>query len=206
MKSLGALVVFTLAISYGCSPTRGVESLSNPMAFAAGYSRVLVAFPAGDPELRIAVEDEFAEGVWAQEIFVPAHEVLDPEKEHRNDEALEVLAARGIDAVLLITPSGTEEVSAESATRTPRPDGRCASEELDLGCALAIWIYAYGYADRPWAEFVSTLYDVEGGTVVWRATTERVGEPWTAGADLLRSMARRTRAKLVEDGMLSGGS
>jgi len=198
MRWIPALTTVLLAISQGCATT-DVESLVNPMIVPGVYSRIMVAFPAPDAGLRRVVEDEFVLQDAEGGTFVQSYAVLPSERSHGSDEFFGLLARNRIDAVLMI---GLTEEGVEWGHAGQTSSLDCPPTDPSPSCLPTLLLDAYSGAERPWATFVSSLYDVEQGIVVWRASAKTEGQPWSESEHLLRSLSRRTAARLADDGIL----
>lgn len=197
MRTEGSALLVALAMSQGCATT-DVESLVNPMIVPGVYSRIMIAFPAPDAGLRRVVEDEFVLQDAEGGTFVQSYEVLPPERSHGSEVFFQLLDRNRIDAVLMI---GLTEEGVERGHAGQTSSLDCPPTDPSPGCLPTLILDAYSGAERPWATFVSSLYDVEQGIVVWRASAKTEGQPWSGSEHLLRSLSRRTVARLTEDGI-----
>lgn len=194
------LLMVLLIGAFGCASTN-LSSMTKPEVAKRPYDRILVVFPLQDLELRRIAENEVLNKVRSRNSFMRSYELFFPGRQYEEQEILDILMQHNIQAVLMIglSDSGT------SSTYVPQLSSstRCTAWTASQGCVAASTYTSGGYTlDKPWANFTATLFDLEKQEVVWYATAKTGGNAFADNADLVRSMARKTRDTLLEDGLV----
>ncbi|MFQ5791109.1 MAG: hypothetical protein ACE5JI_11620 [Acidobacteriota bacterium] len=197
-RRLHAVVVGLLCIATtaACASTK-MTSMLNPEVASSRYSRIVVAFPLSDLELRKDAELTFAGG-GADDRFLPSHQLFFPGKQYSEEEIAEVFERERVDAVLAI---GLSDAGSSGAYIPQTSTTSCSLWSSSQGC-LQTTTTAGGFSvKKPWANFVMMLLDTQAN-VVWVATASTGGNALADSKDLVRSMAKKTREQLARDGLI----
>lgn len=210
LRSLLVAAVVTTAA--GCAHTQ-MTSMPAPELRGRSFQAILVVAQIADLGLRIEMENRFTvqmpSCVYAGDSlfhtcrkplaarFVASHTVFFPGREYNSEQVIASLREHGIDATLLIAPG---EAGRTQGYVPPTYTTQCTVFVPSSGCTLTTTTASGGFSySSPWAQFSAKLYNAANGEVVWVATATAGGNAFAQSADLVRSMADKTRERLAAD-------
>jgi len=146
-------------------------------------------------ELRVASHNE--QGRYE---FIPSHQVFFPGRQYDNTEVATLLREHHIDATLVILPG---DVGSTTGYVPPTYTSGCTLWSSTQGCAQVTTTQSGGYSyNKPWAQFTASLYDVNTGKAILVASATTGGNAYAHSSTLVRSMADKTAAQLLGDGLV----
>jgi hypothetical protein len=199
MRSRLGLLSWTL-VALGCART-SMSSMPSPELRGRSFRHILVVASLADLGLRRDMELRVAShGDTGKYDFIPSHQVFFPGRQYSNEEVTSLLRQHRIDATLVISPG---DVGSTSGYVPPTYTSGCTVWSSTQGCTQVTTTQTGGYAyNKPWAQFTASLYDANTGTTIWVATATTGGNAFAKSATLVRSMADKTAARLLEDGII----
>ena len=183
-----------------CART-SMSSLASPDLRGRVYRNILVVANFSDLALRRDAEDRLAASSAEDHFrFVPSYGVFFPAQQYDSAQVVMLLRQNHIDATLVISPGGT---GASTGYVPPTYTTGCTMWSSSSGCTRATTTTTGGYTySRPWAQFTARLFDAVSGDAVWVATATTGGNAYASGTTLVRSMADKTAAQLLDDGII----
>jgi len=130
-------------------------------------------------------------------VFVPAHTILFPGRSYSAEDLRRILGEHRIDATLVLSPTaaGVSETYVPPTLVT-----NCTTWSSTTSCSSRA--VGGGTLTSPWASFSARLYDATNGDVVWIATSNTNGTPFSDTSSLISSMASQTVQKLRGDRLI----
>jgi hypothetical protein len=184
-------LVACVLLAAGCATT-SVQSHGDPTALRT-YQKLMVFVKLKDLGLRQAAEQEFQKSLAGRQTqIVSSLDVFLPGQTRTKEASHQALNDAGIDAVLVITPAGhgvPTEYIPETTTVYEHRNG--SSTEVTTG--------GYEQEGQPWANYNASLHDRVSHKVVWVAQMSSEGIAFAQWADLVKSMAKKTSERLLQD-------
>ncbi len=192
----------TVLLLAGCTATR-LTSVVNPEVGAQGFSRVMVHGNFQDLAYRRAAERTFCAEVEARTTAtcIPAETLFFPGEEHSTDEVEATIRGRGIEAVLVIQPTGQGTTSVYLPQSSYTTGSATISGNTVTGSSTTVTYGGYA-VKKPWSKYEIYLWSVPDERVTWYATGLTRGNAYVNWEDLVRATARRLVGTLLDDGML----
>jgi hypothetical protein len=199
MKSRLALLSLT-SFLMACART-SMSSMPAPELAGRTFHHVLVVAALADLGLRREMELRVASHSTAGSYeLIPSHQLFFPGRQYTKDEVASLLHQHDIDATLVILPGA---VGSQSGYVPPTYHSGCTLWTSTEGCTQVTTTQTGGYNyNKPWAQFTASLYDVNTGAAIWVASATTGGNAYARSTTLVHSMADKTAARLVEDGIL----
>jgi hypothetical protein len=155
------------------------------------------ADPSKRDSTRAACAKRNADRVARATRFVPSHSVFFAGREYSSEQVVAALRQNGIDGTLVIIPG---EAGSSQTYVPPTYTTQCTGFSPYSGCTQVTTTTAGGSSySKPWVQFSAKLYDAANGEGVWVATATTGGNAFAQSVDLVRSMADKTRERLLAD-------
>jgi hypothetical protein len=195
------LAVLILILSGGACARTSMSSMPAPELAGRNFHHILVVAGLADLGLRQDMEQRIAshssQGSYE---FIPSFQVFFPGRQYSPDEVAAALREHQIDATLVVLPG---DVGATSGYVPPTYTSGCTIWSSTQGCSQVTTTQTGGFTyQKPWAQFTASLYDVNTGRSIWVATATTGGNAYAGSTTLVRSMADKTAARLLEDGVV----
>ena len=168
---------------------RAVRSL--PTIGAATLPDTIVC----DPICRRSDDSDLSES--DSTVFIPAHTILFPGRSYSPDDLRRILGEHRVDATLVLSPT---DAGVSETYVPPTLVTSCTTWSSTTSCSSRS--VGGGTLASPWASFSTRLYDASTGDVVWIATSNSNGSPFSNISSLISSMAAQTVRKLKGDGLI----
>lgn len=195
-------MAFLFVVNVAACASTSMSSMPAPEVQGRMFHNILVIAGIEDLGVMRATEDRFAAASVQGNIrFVPAYGVFFPGRQYSSEQASDMLHQYQIDGVLVVAARQTVSTTYYVP---PTYTSGCTSWSPVYGCAQVTTTQSGGgtYA-KPSARFSAQLYDPTTGLSVWIATASTGGDAYATNVTLVRSMADKTVARLVDDGIIA---
>ncbi len=196
------LVSLLLIAAAGCASTR-MTSQVNPGYVGRHFNKVFIHGNFQSLEQRHLAEEELCVALartvpWE---CLKSAEVLFPGQFYSPEQIRDRLDELGVDAVLVLQPtgSGTSSIYIPPSTHTTAT----ASAYGNAATASSTTYTSGGFnLSMPWTNYEVMLWSRADGQVAWYATAVSSGNEFAGWDDLIRSAARKTVERLAADGII----
>ncbi|MBK8167855.1 MAG: hypothetical protein IPK64_18065 [bacterium] len=203
MRPCGSLLLLGVFLAIaGCASTK-MTSRVDPAIVGNPFRKILVHGNFQDLDNREVAEDKLCEKIAAVSVSecVRALDLFFPGRQYSSEEMMQVLAANGIDGVLVVQPTNSGTQSSYIPQTSHTTGSASVAGNSVFGSSTTTTSGGYSIS-KPWATYASSLYSVERGNVVWYATAQSSGNAYASWHDLIRSACGKTIDKLANDGAI----
>ncbi len=188
----------------GCATT-SIVTQSDPEYPNQRYYKLLVHFDFADLSQRIYAENYAVDKIArAGGHAVQAHKVFFVAREYSKEQYAAALLTHGVDAVLLVTPTGAGSTTSafylpetKETTGTSYISGNTVYTRQKTTTTKAVSF------EELWANFDIELIDPGMAAVVWFASAKSGGDIFSGWLDVIKSVARTTVDYLIKDKKIS---